>query len=82
MQALGWLLKQFYRTKHLELKYYSVSWNCTNINAVMLLKVCILAIGSYLPRKVAGYFENREQYMRVKFLSAGCFCYCKPSDLI
>lgn len=23
MQALGWLLKQFYRTKHLELKYYS-----------------------------------------------------------
>lgn len=57
IQALGWLLKQFYRTKHLILRYYSeVSWNFISINAVVLLNVCILAGGSYLPRKVAGYF--------------------------
>lgn len=49
IQALGWLLRQFYRTKHLELKYYSeVSWNCTNVDAVILLNVCGFAHGSYL----------------------------------
>lgn len=49
IQALAWLLIQFYRTKHLELKYCSeVSWNCTNIDAVIFLNVCILAHGSYL----------------------------------
>jgi len=56
---LGWFLKQFYRTKHLELKYYSeISWNCTYESAVILLNVCISAGGSYLPKNVAGYFEN------------------------
>lgn len=58
LQNKTFRVKILFRTKHLELKCYSVSWNCTNIDAVILLKVCILAIGSYLPRKVAGYFEN------------------------
>lgn len=47
--ALGWMLRQFYRTKVLELKYYSqVSQNCTNVDSVILLNVCIFAHGSYL----------------------------------
>lgn len=48
-QALGWLLRQFYRTKRLKLKYYSeVSWNSTNVDAVILLNGCTFAHGSYL----------------------------------
>lgn len=63
MQSRECLLTQFYRTKHLELKYYlEVSWNCTNTGAVILLNNCVLASGSYLPKKkkkkVAGYFES------------------------
>lgn len=47
--ALGWMLRQFYRTKGLELKYYSqVSQNSTNVDSVILLNVCIFAHGSYL----------------------------------
>lgn len=42
-------VRQFYRTKGLELKYYSqVSQNCTNVDSVILLNVCIFAHGSYL----------------------------------
>lgn len=63
MQSWEWLLTQFYRAKHLELKYYlEVSWSCTNTGAVILLNICVLATGSYLffffKKEVAGYFEN------------------------
>lgn len=59
MQALGWWLFCSLKLFHLELKYYSeVSWNYTNTGAVILLNVCISASGSYLPKTIAGYFEN------------------------